>query len=202
MLPLSESEQISFDVMKRNLIVQPVEAHRLDQAKGVIIVPCGDGDQFPDIYKHHSTVVMQSEHPRTHTLALNGGALLLPKTSPLNHGLREDLVLIYHIERARMLKGIDTVALYAHWPCGVACDAEMNFFSALQLLVQAKERLKSELRIMGEREEMRVAKVACYMHLASPEGKRRTYFISARRWKECSEANLQFRPSAPPLAAQ
>lgn len=110
---------------------------------------------------------------RIHEFKLNGGALLIAKNSPLTH-LGEDRVLIEHIRSASRMKKIHTVVLFAHAPCGMAGMFGLDLKQVLDNLIDAKLRLKSEL--VG-------VKVVCFVHIARPDGVRRTYFISAAKWR-------------------
>lgn len=62
-----------------NGVLQTVDTHRLDQKNGAIIVSCADGDQIHDLFHYHERLFNEAGvPPRIHTLALNGGTLLLP----------------------------------------------------------------------------------------------------------------------------
>ena len=156
---------------RRAGILQDVNAHRIDQSQGAIIVSCADGDQMHDLFHHHATLFLKSNAvPRLHTLALNGGALLLPVTSPLNRQFREDEVLLHHINVAQKLKEINTVVLYAHAPCGAAAMHNMSFLQVIEYLIQAKMLLKKS--------GPAGIKVACFIHIDYDGDKKRTYFVS------------------------
>lgn len=166
---------------RTNGVLQDLDTHRIDQSKGAIIVSCADGDQIHDLFHHHEQLFNDAGiSPRIHTLALNGGALLVAAGSPLTTWMREDEVLLKNIGVARQLKEIDTVILYAHAPCGAAGAANMTFHNVLEYLMQAKTRLK---RIDDK------IKVACFCHIDYGDGKKRTYFVS----RECFE---KFNPNA------
>lgn len=160
--------------LKQKGLLERVDDHLIDLANGIILTTCADGDQMPDIFTHvaKSCCVHRSD-PRIHTIALNGGALLIPHYSPVTH-LGEDRVLIEHIRAACQLKKIFTVALYAHAPCGMAGFYDLNLNQVLELLVQAKERIKTEL--VG-------TKAVCFVHIAKPDGRRNTYFLSTAKWR-------------------
>ncbi|MFA6161628.1 MAG: hypothetical protein WC766_05705 [Patescibacteria group bacterium] len=162
------------NALKGKGILEDVNHHKIDLANGVILTACADGDQMPDIFKHvtQSCCVHRSD-PRIHTIALNGGALLIPRNSPVTQ-LGEDRVIIEHIRAACKLKKIFTVALYAHAPCGMAGYYDLDLMHVLELLVQAKERIKTEL--VG-------TKAVCFVHIAKPDGRRNTYFLSAAKWR-------------------
>ena len=169
---------------RRSGILQDIDAHRIDQSKGAIIVSCADGDQMHDLFHHHEALVQESNcAPRLHTLALNGGALLLPMTSPLNRQFNEDKVLLHHIAVAQKLKEIDTVVLYAHAPCGAAMMHDMSFFQVVQYLMQAKMMLKNS--------GPAGIKVACFIHIDYGD-KKRTYFVSRELFGKVNPLKNQF----------
>lgn len=150
-----------------------VEDHLLDQGNGVIMVTCSDGDQMPDIFSFQEK--MRGDHrknPRIHTIALNGGALLIGENSPLKSD-GEDRVMLKHIKQAIELKGITTIALYVHAPCGAAGLCRLDMRQVLDLLMEAKRRIKTE---------MPGVTVACFCHVDN--GKKRTYFVSRERYEE------------------
>jgi hypothetical protein len=157
-------------------VFQDIDGHRLDQSKGVIQVACGDGDQFPDIYRHHRKICRENHgHERVHPITLDGGALLLSERSPLLvAGLPEDKVILHNIADAFMLKGFPTVALYAHAPCGRGSKAGVDIYQAAQLLIEGKARVKNTFPDKF--------KVACFFHVAYNNGKKRTYFVSRNAW--------------------
>jgi hypothetical protein len=129
---------------------------------------------------------------RIHEFKLNGGALLIAAKSPLTH-LGEDRVLIEHIRSAMRMKKIQTVVLFAHAPCGMAGMFNLDLKHVLDNLIEAKLRLKSEL--VG-------AKVVCFVHIARPDGIRRTYFISAAKWRLLYPRRQEPKPLASsPLSA-
>ncbi len=170
---LSDEDRQAYSKLRERQILINVDAHRLDLSAGVILVACSDGDQLPDIFNNLShSFEGQRPTARIHTIALNGGALLLPANSPLVTPHREDEVLLEHIRVARELKGIDTVALYTHAPCGAGGMAGLTLEQEIDLLLSAKSRIKEELIDV---------KVACFCHIDRGDDKR-TYFVSRNRW--------------------
>lgn len=155
-----------------------VHPHAIDQSEGVILVTCSDGDQMPDIFKHHEKFCEhQRDEARIHLFSLNGGAKLISSDSPLRI-FQEDEILLAHIDIARQMKGIDTVILYAHAPCGAAYGKDLSFADVLELLFKGKERVKREIPGI---------KVACFCHIDYGD-KKRTYFVSYEAWKTWKES--------------
>lgn len=159
--------------LREKNILMDIESHLLNQKDGVIMIACADGDQMADVFKKQEEYLLeQREIPRIHTLALNGGALVIPADSPLNSELSKGKVIVDDIKGAMMLKGIKTIVLYAHAPCGAAGLCHLSAEEAIQFLVKAKKELK---KVFAD------IKVACFFHVDWGDHKR-TYFISATRW--------------------
>lgn len=185
MKTLSKESRILIDEFRACGILQDIDQHRLDQRNGAIIVSCADGDQMHDLFHHHEKIIATATTaPRIHTLALNGGALLLPAASPLHQKFHEDLVLLHHLDVARDLKEINTVVLYAHAPCGAAALYNLNFFQVIRYLIEAKNLLKQ-----GDHD----IKVACFCHIDYGDGKKRTYFVSREQFDRWRKTNLRAR---------
>lgn len=164
-------------------VLGDLDGNRLDLRQGVIMVTCADGDQLYDIFAHKALAVMQQRSDaRIHTLALNGGALLLAEDSPLSRTNNEGTVLMEHIRGAMKLKGMRTVALYAHAPCGAATKMvhpPLRLDQVVALLIRAKTRVKS----LGDG-----IKVACFLHVDNGTGKR-TYHVSRDAWTSWAAEN-------------
>ncbi len=176
-MPLTSEDMLVYGMLRDARVLQPVAAHELDERQGVILVSCGDGDHFTDIFTNHQRInVVHREASRIHSLSLNGGALLIAEGSPLNGEFRKDLILINDIQVARDLKDIHTVALYVHRPCGAAQMAGLDFLTTIDLLMNAKARLKVELSNTPP------LKLACFLHIAFADGSKKTYFVSREHW--------------------
>jgi len=159
--------------LRRDNVLEEVELKSLDLSNGVIAVVCADGDEFFDYYTHIAGLEKQQlGRERVHILALNGAALLLSNEWP---DKEEGLVLRRHINAAVDLKDIHTVVLYTHAPCGAAGMCSMGAQKILDLLIQAKENVK---QIRSD------IKVICFVHVDWGEGRKRTYFISKKKWSE------------------
>lgn len=90
---------------------------------------------------------------------------------------RHDIQMIINIWKAIRMKGIKTIVLYIHAPCGAAAHCHISFLGELQHLILAKRRLKWWLGYMG-------IKVACFCHVDYGGGKKKTYFIKTHRAAE------------------
>jgi hypothetical protein len=176
---LTEQDWEAYQKLRKMRILCDVDAHRIPMEQGVILVFCSDGDQSDDTC---ATVAQHClEHrpnPRIHMQAQPGGALLIPEDSPLNLRNR-GLNLVEDICVGYQLKGISTVALYAHAPCGAATLANLSLEEVINLLVRAKLRLKTHAMGLGIE-----LKAACFLHIdRGTQGGKRTYFVSAGAWQ-------------------
>lgn len=170
---LSDKDRQTYARLRKQHILDDVDTHRLDLSAGVILVTCSDGDQILDTISHAMRLFdEQSIKPRIHLIALNGGGLLVSEKSPLVANKREDLIILEHIAVAQKLKGINTVALYTHAPCGAGTLASLTLEQEIDLLLAAKTRLK---------ETVSGIRAACFCHIDRGDDKR-TYFVSKNRW--------------------
>ncbi|MDO8557802.1 MAG: hypothetical protein Q7S09_01250 [bacterium] len=178
MAKISEKDLKDIVVMRKFGVLVDVDPQRMRQEDGVICVTCADGDQMPDVFQQQVKFALEAGFkPRPHQLSLNGGALLIPEESPLNKELREDATLLAHIRGGIKLKGIRTIVLYIHAPCGAAGLAGLTFKESIDLLIKAKDRIKKEILDV---------RVACFCHVDREHGtghKKRTYFVDEERWE-------------------
>ena len=176
---LTETDLKSSQNLLDAMVLDQPNIHALDvDSQGVVLVTCGICKHVGPIFKNHPRTGLLNRNPHILTIALNGGAILLPTNSPLSQGLHEDRVIIEHIRQASRGKGMKTVALLAHIPCLAAEPYHLSLIKVIDLLVKAKARLKWELVGM---------KAACF--LGMPGGT--TYFVSQRRWERWAKtANI------------
>lgn len=175
MLKLSVEDSALVRELRRAGVLEDVEEHRLDQSNGIILITCSDGDQFFDIFAHQ--VKMQTDQrptdPRIHVFGWHGGALACAVHSPVNKRKHADLVFLDQIRAAREMKNINTVALYAHAPCGAADGNNVSLLEAFDLQVRAKAKIKTLNQGI---------RVACFFHVDYGNGVKRTYFLSRPKW--------------------
>ncbi|KKR04621.1 MAG: hypothetical protein UT30_C0005G0024 [Candidatus Uhrbacteria bacterium GW2011_GWF2_39_13] len=165
-------------VLRREGIFEDGNTQKLESPDGEIVVTCADGDQMPDMFSHQCELADKGGWPvRPHVLSLHGGAMLMAEDCPLYQEFRVDELLLQHIREAegKDLKGIGTVFLYIHVPCGAAGLAKLNLVNQIVFLMRAKERVK---------EIDSTNKVLCFVHVDYGTGRRRTYFISYTKWME------------------
>lgn len=171
---LNENDRAFLRKLRNENILEDVDSHLLNEKDGVIMVTCADADQMADVFKKQSEYVLdQRENVRVHTLALNGGSLVIPEFSPLNSELPKGKIILDDIAGAILLKGIKTIILYAHAPCGAAGLCNLDVKTVINYLIQSKEDLKNKFEGI---------KVVCFFHVDWGDHKR-TYFISADKWK-------------------
>lgn len=163
-------------------VLEDVKAHRLKQSRGIILVSCFDGDQMYDIFETCADFQREvRENPRINPVTLGGGPLLIPERSPLIRIAHPeiDIMILGQIKMAREMKEIHSIALYAHAPCGAATKCGLNVFAIIELLIEAKIRIK---------EKFDGVSVACFLHVdkgLDGDGKpnKRTYFVSPTEWR-------------------
>jgi hypothetical protein len=137
---------------------------------------------MPDLFSHHiNSCNHDLDKLLLHTIALNGGALLIPCDSPLiDRRDREDLVILRHLRKAIELTStpeapMEQIVLYAHGPCGAAGLAQLDLTNVLMLLMKAKLRLRKAFP--------EIESISCFFHYDNSETKR-TYFVSKESWTE------------------
>ncbi len=110
-----------------------------------ILVLCFDPQRFNDKWEHYR---MLGGNCRCCTpVPYPGGSLVLPEHSPLARtpeGDRVDRVLLHAIRFAQKKLGADKIRPYVHYPCAMVGEAGLSDLEALQLHVDAKDRLRRE----------------------------------------------------------
>lgn len=152
-----------------------------DIGQGIIIAPCSDGDQFDDVYGHIAGVCKETVATnRIHTIALNGGAILMGDQLESRYHQHGDIML-NNILVAREIKKIDDVFLYTHFPCAIARANDLSVVDQGVSLMAAKDRLKQDEPSL---------RVRCFFHLdlfdetENGTHKRRTYFMPKSAWNK------------------
>jgi hypothetical protein len=123
---------------------------------------------------------------RDHSLSLVARLLytvLAPLIWLIGRAMRQDVALMLNISMAIELKGIKTVGLTIHAPCGAATVCQMSFVEELAHLIKAKRRLKATPAFTG-------VKMPCFCHIDYGDdqkngARKRTYFVStkhAEKW--------------------
>lgn len=178
-MTLSDTDFQLYQNLRKAGVLEEIEPHRLEINDGIILVSCSDGDQFPDIVRHMGDVLVTcGAKRRIHPFTDNGGPLILDPSSPLASNMRCENLLV-SIDGARELKGIATVALCTHAPCGMARKIGLNLAEVIRSLKQGKAKL--------ERSHSGLV-VRPFVQIDLPDQRKRTYFISGQRWRRWSEA--------------
>jgi hypothetical protein len=170
MAHLTDTDRVQIETLREAGCLCDVDRYRIKSDKVTIFVGCADGDQLYDLYRHHCHICCGSRH---HALLLNGGALLLPRESRIHGAKKGGMVLMNHIVTASHLKGIHSVVLYTHAPCGAAGLVKLSFFDVMRYLAEAKLRL-------AVRSDLRHLTVSCFCHVDYGGGKKRTYYVHRR----------------------
>lgn len=114
---------------------------------GLIIVPCGDGDQSFDILTHLHREYESRDCPDSclHVLSRNGGSLKLVQQSPafkpgrsLFRDLFEEVIETHRIKRLKSL------GIFTHAPCGIAVTNDLDFVEQMRVLFAAKRKFEKE----------------------------------------------------------
>lgn len=182
MKELSPNDEAIVRALREANVLQDTAGHLLDQREGVILVTCPDGDHFFDIFSRQLAMQTgQCQDKRIHTFGWHGGSIRLAANSPANRRPDEHQIFLEEIRDARGIKGINTVALYAHAVCGKATACGIDFLQLMRLHMQAKTAVK----------EMNSGiTVACFLHVTYPNKRRRTYFVSRPDWEQWIGSSL------------
>lgn len=179
-MTLSDTDFQLYQNLRKAGVLEEIEPHRLEINDGIILVSCSDGDQFPDIVRHMGDVLDTcGAKRRIHPFTDNGGPLILDLSSPLAANCRCEN-LLESIDGARELKGIATVALCTHAPCGMARKIGLNLAEVIRSLKQGKANLENTHPGFVIRP---------FVQIDHRDGRKRTYFVSGQRWQLWAEAN-------------
>ncbi len=125
---------------KRMVVPEP---HKLDLSNGCIVISCADGDQIVHVVEQVAMMAtVQSCKPRPHLLTPHGGALVLSPEWPDQAGRRRAECLKEEIAESRTMKGISTILLFGHAPCGKVGQTEMDVETTIKHLMMAKKYVK------------------------------------------------------------
>ena len=111
-------------------------------SKRLIIVACGDGHRLPDLLSHKQHLCNDAEC--LHLVAVNGGALAIPHSSPLaNRGaIPHDQTTLANIQEGCHFKETNQIMPYVHFPCSAASSVNLSVVDCLNLLADAKNRIR------------------------------------------------------------
>ncbi len=153
------------------------EALALDET-GAIVVVCADCHQRKDMSAFLARVAEAcGVEGLFHKLKVNAAGIALDPESPLHVNGNHRLLTLEEDIRETMLhqvKGITTVILIAHFPCGKAELAGISDEEQLQSLLVGKARLK---------EHLDVPRVITAVHIDWGGHNRRMYRITRHDWE-------------------
>lgn len=182
-------------VLRWDGVIQDLKGHLISGP--VAVVKCSDGQQSLDILLKHADAQKKNpvkrklspcEYANVHVFAGHGGALRIPRNSPINkRGRTTDIDLMDQIKEAYGM-GYKKIVLYTHAPCKKATSQGLNIVDIIDLLIQAKYRLKSKIKGIS---------VACFLHVDYQQDnskRKRTYFISKELyllWRKNNRTKLE-----------
>lgn len=173
-MPMSDADRAMIHEMRDLGVLKDEEHKRLPLNGGVILVCCSDGDQIDEVFDHmRDAAKATGAKPRIHTHALNGGALLASPHCPILGQFQTMRLLHTIIEQSIDLKGIRTIVLSVHAPCGAARLAKLNIVQLIAHMIEAKRALKSAIHDI---------KVLCVLHVDKGDGNKRTYVVTREQW--------------------
>lgn len=134
---------------------------------------CADGHRFCNIHAHLVRGLRKGrEELVIHTISMAGAVLRIPRRSRVFSWIRgDDTLLLSEIAGGKKLKGITTVILVSHWPCGAAQESGVGFHESLRLFALAKRRV---------REKFPELNVGCFIDFDFGQHCQRTYRIRIR----------------------
>lgn len=176
---LTNKEQDIVRQLRTRNILQEIAWDMFHNNPAAVVVDCPDCDQTEKTRHHISQIRQIFGHARLHKIQLNGGALNIFPDSPLNGTLPRGLVILQEINETIELKGIGTVALYAHYPCGKARTHGISLVRGIDIFVQGKLYVRKNIPPH--------IKVGCFFYIPTGEDAGRTYFLGRPQWEEWRE---------------
>jgi hypothetical protein len=124
-------------------VLEDTDATKLGLKRRFVAIACADGDRSPellDFHRGHGSECM-------HFPNRNGGALILAPSSPLaNRGnLPHGECCLFEIAESCAIKNTNEVVLYGHFPCAAAAAYNIPVLNALELLIEAKDNVRSKI---------------------------------------------------------
>ncbi|KKS24926.1 MAG: hypothetical protein UX94_C0005G0074 [Parcubacteria group bacterium GW2011_GWA2_47_21] len=182
-MQLKENDLTLIRKLRAENILEDVAAHQINGAPNGILM-CADGHQTPDVLRRHAEFIQRADTKECccHSLMLNGGALLLSEELTSDYSYPIGQMILDQFAQAIELKGIGTVVLYIHTPCGMAKKWGLSFEKMLDRLFEAKMRVRRHFR------DNRL-KLVCFCQVDYGDRKL-TYFISRKKWGAWKHTNL------------
>lgn len=161
-------------------VLKKVDANGIKgRENGAIPVFCGDPRQSPDIMRYLETRITSTPF----LFAFPGGALLIPKHSPLNRDFPHGDGMVRLIRFAHELQPSFPLMLKAHGPCAAAKSEGLTLIDEARLVKEAKQRLLEEIPTLSDDQ------ITCHFHMDLaphvPEDERRKmWFVSGPNWQQ------------------
>lgn len=203
MLVMSPHDLEIVNMLKARDILEDVEEGCLNHANGGIVFGCPDCDQFDDVYCQHAEYCRAHRtEPRIHPLTEHGGAAMLnpfsklgvpgtelirfvatnlpldgtmPSNSCIQH--MRSIFRLWDLYQAHKMKGIESVVLYTHGPCGAAQAVNLPIEQLLMDQVLGHHRVQR----LFEGEQLQVVS---FVHLCYPDGRKKTKRLHIRKFQE------------------
>ncbi len=154
-------------------VLRDDDSRKLHTPNGVILVCCSDGDQSEDVYGHTCHLAEgNGGKRRLHPFMNHGGAALLSPRNLIYADHAPDEYLIAQIRDAMPMKGIATIALVVHAPCGAANMVDLSVVEIIDHMFRGKKRLKELWPNM---------RVACFVQVDFGDRKR-MYFVKRKEF--------------------
>ncbi len=175
-MKLSIRDRQLVDMMRQGDVLVNTDSTKFNQHVGSIIVCCSDGDQLTDLLNHNASMAIESEgQTRPHTIANHGGAMLLSDGVNLFEEHDVSGLIRTEIAQAIKMKGIRSVALMVHTPCGASSMIDLDVVGTVDHMVRGKKMLKEYFpEIM----------FTCFLHVDYGQNRRRTYFVPKDTFEE------------------
>jgi hypothetical protein len=152
-----------------------VDPNLLDRSNGIVDVGCSDGDQFEDRYLTQCGYQLeQRPDPRIHPITLNGGPLVCAKSFSVNRFPTTADEILGQIYDSTNMKGIVSVVLEGHAPCGVARKFGLTVERQLNLQVE----VHAAVRAMGRPN----VDVVNHFHVGFNRTEKKTFFVKRQQF--------------------
>jgi len=183
--PITEEDVAFIRHLKALGILLPVDPTKPDYSNGITPVICADGDQRKDIEGHLEGLMRKAGcNERLHALKLNGGAASIALDDRMNPGDHKGQSFLMDIGGTSLpdVKGIRTVGLYGHWPCGLALLVGVSLEECFELLMRGETRVKDHYPDLPVDSYFHVDFGPSYKEFGKKRQKM-TYFASHRAWR-------------------
>lgn len=209
-LRLSQKEREFIKFLRKLGVLKTVDAKHVKMTAvdgGEVIIACGDGKRFSDLYGHRIRLTnkIRPEYHVPHMLTLNGGALLLSAESPLYNP-----VMAYNTMYAVLFNQINNIVIYGHAPCGAGNFEDIDIKKNFELLIHGEATLRKlfakiannpeshfkrfldkNTKNLKEREDkigwikslFQSVQTKRYFHVDDDENKK-SFFISLEAWEQ------------------